>query len=109
MVIYPEDYFFLEQVNLFRNAEYIAGPGGAVFTNIIFCKPKTKILGIISEQKKEFCLHSNLASLAECEFIYLTSKTHITKNQFFNLSSYYHSPFKADLKKIKRYFKSERI
>ena len=38
------DFSFSEQVNLFYNAEYIAGLHGAGFANIVFCKPNTKIL-----------------------------------------------------------------
>ncbi len=38
------DLSFIEQVQLFKNADYIAGLHGAGFANIIFCKPDTKIL-----------------------------------------------------------------
>ena len=38
---------FLEQVYLFNNAKIIIGPHGAAFSNIIFSKPKTKIIEII--------------------------------------------------------------
>ena len=38
---------FLEQIYLFNNAKIIVGPHGAAFSNIIFSKPKTKIIEII--------------------------------------------------------------
>ena len=38
------DHDFLEQINIFMNADYIIGLHGAGFANTIFSKPKTKIL-----------------------------------------------------------------
>lgn len=38
---------FAKQVFLFNNAKIIVGPHGAAFSNIIFCKKKTKIIEII--------------------------------------------------------------
>ena len=38
------DLSFVEQVQLFYNADYVVGLHGAGFANIIFCKPNTKIL-----------------------------------------------------------------
>ena len=38
------DYSFADQVALFNNAKEIIGLHGAAFANLIFCKPKTKII-----------------------------------------------------------------
>jgi len=38
---------FFEQIYLFNNAKVIIGAHGAAFTNLVFCKPKTKIIEII--------------------------------------------------------------
>jgi capsular polysaccharide biosynthesis protein len=38
---------FFEQIYLFNNAKIIVGAHGAAFTNLVFCKPKTKIIEII--------------------------------------------------------------
>ncbi len=37
-----------EQVNLYRNADFIIGPHGASFTNVIWCRPGTQLLEIFS-------------------------------------------------------------
>ena len=39
---------FRDQVNLFQNAECVVGLHGAGFGNIVFCKPKTKIIELKS-------------------------------------------------------------
>ena len=44
---------FFEQVYLFRNAEVIVGAHGAAFANLVFCKPKTKVIEIRP------CIHPN--------------------------------------------------
>jgi capsular polysaccharide biosynthesis protein len=38
-----------EQIYLFNNAEIIIGAHGAAFTNLVFCKPNTKIIEIIPD------------------------------------------------------------
>ncbi len=37
---------FKEQIRLFSNAKIIIGPHGAAFTNLVFCRPGTKIIEI---------------------------------------------------------------
>ena len=37
---------FFEKIYLFKNAEIIVGAHGAGFSNLIFCKPKTKVIEI---------------------------------------------------------------
>ena len=43
----PEKFSLNYQINLFNRSSIILGAHGAAFTNIIFCKPKTKIIEII--------------------------------------------------------------
>ena len=45
-----QDINFIEQVNLFNNAECIVGLHGGGFANIVFCKPGTKIVELRSNQ-----------------------------------------------------------
>ena len=43
----PEYLSFIKQINLFKSSSIIIGAHGAAFSNIIFCKPGTKIIEII--------------------------------------------------------------
>ena len=43
-IIEPHLLSFSEKVNLFHNAEFIAGPNSAGFSNLIFSHPGTKVL-----------------------------------------------------------------
>jgi|ERR1035437_1131570 capsular polysaccharide biosynthesis protein len=49
-VINAENYSFEEQVAIFRNAEVVIAPHGSGLTNIIWCKPGTKILELFSNK-----------------------------------------------------------
>ena len=63
---------FFEQIYLFQNAEIIIGAHGAAFANLIFCKPKTKILEVIPED------HPNSVNRTISDFKdlnYITIKT----------------------------------
>ena len=40
---------FKEQINIFYNANLIVGLHGSGFANLTFCKPKTKIIEIRSD------------------------------------------------------------
>lgn len=43
-VFCSEDYSFADQVRAFRQARFIAGPGGASFTNLLFCQPGARAI-----------------------------------------------------------------
>jgi capsular polysaccharide biosynthesis protein len=43
-----ENYTVAEQAAIFYNADIIIGPHGAAFTNIVFCKPGTKVIEFFS-------------------------------------------------------------
>jgi capsular polysaccharide biosynthesis protein len=85
----PEFLSFKKQVNLFKNSSTIIGAHGAAFSNIIFCKPGTKIIEIIPED------HPN----RKCERI-----SKILKLRYFRIetkpdNSDINFPFKINLNK----------
>ena len=43
----PERLSFKKQIYLFKNASVVLGAHGAAFTNIVYCRPGTKIIEII--------------------------------------------------------------
>lgn len=69
--IYLEDYSFLEQVNIFRNAEFIVGPSGAAWSNIIFCQPNTMALSWLPNTLSDFSVFSTLAHIVKCNMQFI--------------------------------------
>lgn len=69
--VYAEDYPFLEQVKLFREAEFIVAPNGSALNNLIFSSPNVKLLMV--GQKKLFNWGGWFGSFMELgyEIIYL--------------------------------------
>lgn len=48
-ILYLENYNFIDQVSIFKNAKVIIGLHGAGFANIVFCKKGTKIIEILNK------------------------------------------------------------
>lgn len=65
-----EELSIFEQAKLFNNAEIIIGPHGAGWTNLIFCKPNTKIIeidhGINSNEQRSG--YKKMTELLECKY-----------------------------------------
>lgn len=49
VIVNPEKYTFLQQVQLFGNAKIIIGSSGAALANIVFSSPETKIIILIGK------------------------------------------------------------
>ena len=72
-VIELESITWPEQVNLFRNASYVIAPHGAGLTNLIFCKPQTKIIEIFAPQYVNTCFY-NIATNKELDYYCIVGK-----------------------------------
>lgn len=70
--VYIEDFSFCQQVELMRNAEFIVGPSGAAWTNIIFARSEAKALCWMAEEWGDLSCFSNLASALNIDMKYLT-------------------------------------
>lgn len=92
-IVHPEKLSFTEQLNVFRDASIVAGPVGAAFANIIFCKPGTTIINLVSEPIKEYCMFSNLAKFAGCEYVYITGSPVQKREEFPSKQEWMFSPF----------------
>ena len=72
-IVYCEDLSFREQVRLFKNAEFVAGPTGAAMTNILFCNPGTKFICLIPK-KFRFYSYSTIAGNLGLKSIFVDGK-----------------------------------
>ena len=70
-----DDYSFLEQVYLFNNANFIAGPSGTVWTNIIFSKNDTQAISWLPKRVLNFSGFSNLSKLFYVNLYFLEAKS----------------------------------
>jgi capsular polysaccharide biosynthesis protein len=57
-VVYPAEMSFAEQVRMFASADLIIAPHGSGLTNVVFCKPHTKIVEVVPPE-----YHTNVFAL----------------------------------------------
>jgi capsular polysaccharide biosynthesis protein len=70
--VQPEKLTLREQIDLVGNAEMIAGPTGAAWTNLVFCRGGTRCLCWMAEESGEFSAFSNLAQIVGADLRYVT-------------------------------------
>jgi capsular polysaccharide biosynthesis protein len=73
--IFMDELSLKEQISLIYNAKVIAGPTGAEWTNLIFCRKGTKCLCWMAEGYGEFSAFSNLARTVGADLRYVTFKS----------------------------------
>lgn len=73
--IYLEDHSFNEQINIFRAAEFIVGPSGAAWSNIIFCKSKCKAISWLPYHLSDFSVFSTLAEYNHCDMHFIITNS----------------------------------
>ncbi len=78
-VIYPEELTFAEEVAIFHGADIIAGPTGAAFTNLVYCKEGAKVIAIAPASHNLYCF-SNIAYIVGAEFMLLGAEI-VEKNE----------------------------
>lgn len=70
--VFMEDMSLREQIDLVSRSEFIVGPTGAAWTNLLFCQPGTRCLCWMAEESKGFSGYSNIAKFVGAEMRYLT-------------------------------------
>ena len=83
--IFLEDISFVEQVRTIHHADLIAGPTGAAWTNLIFCRTGAKGLCWMAEESGDFSAFSSIAGMVGVDLRYVTysSAVHSTKELYF--------------------------
>tara|TARA_B100000780_G_scaffold90565_1_gene62622 strand:- start:1225 stop:2319 length:1095 start_codon:yes stop_codon:yes gene_type:complete len=77
----PEKISFKKQIFLFENASVIIGAHGAAFTNIIFCKPGTKIIEIIpSNHQNKKC--ERISKILKLKYFRIITKKNDTNKNY---------------------------
>ncbi len=72
--IYLEDLEFKEQVKTIYHADFIVGPTGAAWTNLIFCQTGAKGICWMAEEASNFSAYSTIASIVGVDLLYVTYK-----------------------------------
>lgn len=86
MIIYPEELNLEEQIAAFQHADFIAGPSGAAWTNIIFSRRGTKAISWLSESVDGFSVFSSLANYVGVDMKFVLAKPKDTINIHSNYS-----------------------
>lgn len=73
--LYLGSLTLIEQAYIFRNADFIVGPSGAGWSNLIFCKDGTKAISWLPESIASFDTYSTLAYLRKVKMKFLKYKT----------------------------------
>lgn len=99
---YTETLSFAEQVSLFNNADFIVGPTGAAWTNLIFAQNGAKALCWHPINTGDLACFSNLAKIYNVDMEYLTysTKGKLTRELFWE-------PYKISLAQIKYWLDSK--
>lgn len=95
-----ESLTFLDQVSLFKNANFVIAPHGAGLSNIVFCSKGTKVIEIFSPKFINLC-YWYLSSEVELDYYYLFGEG--------KAINYYDSQFnkediEVDLNKLEKTF-----
>ncbi|MDX2479905.1 MAG: glycosyltransferase family 61 protein [Desulfuromusa sp.] len=70
--VFFEDLSFMEQVKTAHHAQYIVGPTGAAWTNLIFCQKGAKALCWMAQEFDSFSVYSTIAHAVGVDLRYLT-------------------------------------
>lgn len=95
-VIHPHLFILKDKIKIFREASIIVGPFSSGFTNIIFCKPNTKVLAFINYQRTFDGYISTFAKHFDVDLMLVTG---------YDQTNSVHSSYHIPLDKIKSAYK----
>ena len=95
--LYLADLTLMEQAHIFRNADFIVGPSGAAWANLIFSKSHAKAISWLPEALEFFDAYSTLAYLKEVEMRFIKYKT---------IDNKVHSQYSIDIEELNKLYLS---
>jgi capsular polysaccharide biosynthesis protein len=95
-MVFPEDLSLRRQADLFSDAELVAGPTGAAWTNLLFCRQGVRCLCWMAAEYSEFSAFSNLARIVGADLRYLTYGTGLSST-----AEIFSSGYRIDAKEVK--------
>jgi capsular polysaccharide biosynthesis protein len=95
-----EELTFDEQIRTMRNADFVAGPTGAAWTNLIFCRPDTHCLCWMAEESGDFASFSNIAMAVGVRLDYLTGR-----NEAGQKDRLYQKRYRLDIDELDAYLR----
>lgn len=96
--VFMEDLTFDQQVRVMQNAEWIVGPTGAAWANLVFCKPHTNALCWMADELADFSAFSTIAGHVNVSLRYITYTTGLHST-----ADLYYADYKIDLMAIDNY------
>ena len=96
--------FFREQVQVFHDANFVVTPGGAILANIIFMKPGTKVLVLISWRNRKLKLWKDLSKSVNLKYFEVKG---FPTYWGFNYLRSLHSNFYISPRKLRRILSKE--
>lgn len=87
--IFLEDISFLEQVKTIHQADFIVGPTGAAWTNLIFCRSDAKGLCWMADESGDFSAFSSIAGIVGVDLRYVTYKSDVRSTSELYSKGYY--------------------
>lgn len=73
--VYLDEYTLEQQISLFSQADFIVGPSGAAWSNLLFCKTGCQAISWLPEQLKDFSVFSTLAHIMQCDLRFVITCT----------------------------------
>jgi capsular polysaccharide biosynthesis protein len=95
--VYLERISLREQIDALNSADFLAGPTGAAWTNLIFCTPGAKGLCWLPNQSTEFSAFSTLATIVGVDLRYLTYATNARST-----AELYNAGYRLDVTEVER-------
>lgn len=94
--VFMEELTLKDQIQIVLNAEVIAGPTGAAWTNLIFCHEGTKCLCWMADNYRNFSAYSNLARIVGADLRYIIHRSQAKSTEELYTLDYHIDPHEIE-------------